>query len=1220
MKLPEIIRFEFAYQIRRLWIWLYFLVVAVIAFLFIRGNFLGAALYGDFYVNSPFVIASVTVFAGLFWFLLAGPVAGEAAARDAETGIHPIAYTEPVLKAEYLGGRFLAAFLLNALILLAVPAGILIAVYTPGVEAGVIGPFRLAAYLTAYGYLALPNAFVGTAIQFAWGALSRRAIASYLGSVLLFFVVFGGYFVVGFVLEREDLAAVFDAFGQMFMTDDMILGWTPIEKNTRLIELEGPLLRSRLVWLGVALATLAFTYSRFELAHPTTSPWWGRLTRRGAARPPTPAGGETARRSAISLPEVRQSFTLATYARLTLALARTSFWTIAKSRRGLLVMAAIAVLIVAVMPENMRNLGTPLLPGTAYLLSFLTASLTNPLTPWAIIPLLIVLCAGELVWRERDAGLGEISDAAPVPEWVLFLGKYLGLCLVLATWMAVLMTAGILVQLRMGYQEFEIGLYLKVLFGLQLPDYLLFALLALVVQGLVNQKYVGHLLAVLAYVFIGFGPLVGIRHNLLVYGAGPGWSYTDMRGFDPSLGPWLWFKLYWAAWALLLAVVGRLLWMRGMEGGLAVRLRLARDRWTRPTARAAAVAMVLILILGGFIFYNTNVLNDYVTPSDIAERRAEYERRYGRYEGIPQPRLTGTSLQVEIYPGRGAVEIRGSYSLVNSTGVAIDTIHVATVPGVETGALTFDRAAIHDVADEERGHHIFILEEPLRSGDSIRLGLEVRHQPKGFRYSGIDPSVGANSTFLRSQVLLPAIGYQASRELIVPGERRVHGLEPQPLIPLLADVEGSQDITGEAGAGVNGAYRIAFEAVVGTDEDQIAVAPGVLRRTWTEGGRRYFEYATDVPIGNEYTVFSARYALREERWNDPVSSAGQPVAIQVYHLPEHAANVDRMVRSVRASLDYYTREFGPYPYSYIRLVENPGSGMGAHADASTIDYTEGFSRFNPADDPRGLDLPFAVVAHEMAHQWWGAQLPYAFVEGAPLLSESAAWYSAMGVVEETYGREHLRRLMRFFRQPTPIPPIRQSVPLLRAMDPYAAYRKGPFALFAMSEYMGEERVNLAFRRLLEKHGSGAPPLPTSLDLYRELQAVTPDSLQYLLHDLFAANTLWELETERVTAKQTEAGGWQVTLSVRARKVTVDPAGVETEVPMDEWVEVGVFAPTEQGADFGETLHLQMHRIRSGEQTITVTVPREPSDAGVDPFHVLIELERLDNVDEVEIER
>jgi ABC-2 type transport system permease protein len=256
-----------------------------------------------------------------------------------------------------------------------------------------------------------------------------------------------------------------------------------------------------------------------------------------------------------------------------------------------------------------------------------------------------------------------------------------------------------------------------------------------------------------------------------------------------------------------------------------------------------------------------------------------------------------------------------------------------------------------------------------------------------------------------------------------------------------------------------------------------------------------------------------------------------------------------------------------------------------------------------------------VIAHETAHEWG---VPYAFAEGAPLITESFAWYAAMGVVEDTYGREHLRRLLRFFRQPSPIPPIRQSLPLLRAQDPYAAYRKGPFALYAMSEYMGRDRVDLAFHRLMEKHRSGAA---TSLDLYQELQAVTPDSLRYLLHDLFEANTFWQLKTERATARRTAAGAWQVTLRLRARKVTVSPAGVETEVPMDEWIPIGVFAPTrEQGADFGEPLYLRPHRIRSGPQTITVTVPRKPSDAGIDPYVVLIDLERYDNVEKVAVER
>ncbi|HEX8359668.1 MAG TPA: hypothetical protein VF613_06170 [Longimicrobium sp.] len=1208
MKLREVFRFELAYQIRRLSTKLCFALLTIVAFLFVRGNYLGDALYADFFLNSPFVIASTTVFVSLFWFLIAAPVAGELAARDVDTRMHPLTYTSPVSKTEYLGGRFLAALTLNALLLLAIPLGIVLSVYASGVDAEVVGPFRPAAYLTAYGFIALPNAFVGTSIQFAWAALGRRAIASYVGSVLLFFVAYGGMLVLNIFVGRPDLAMLLDVFAHVYITSDLILNWTPIEKSTRLIALEGPLLHSRLLWMGIGLGTLAFTWARFRFAHHTASPWWSRVTRRRDTSAPTPAGIDMAR-APISAPRVRPEFGARTYARQTLAITWTSFLTIAKSRVGLVVLAAIAIIAVLVLPQNLENQGTPLLPRTEYLLTFLTTPLTNFLTPWVLTPLLIILYSGELVWREREAGLGAITDAAPVPEWVTFLGKFLGLALVLAAWMAILTLAGVAIQLRMGYHHFELGLWLGVLFGLQLPEYLLFAVLALVVQGLVTQKYVGHLAALIAYALIVFASRLGIQHNLLVYGATPDWTYTDMRGFGPSLGPWLWFMAYWTAWALLLAVVARLMWMRGVEGGFGARLRLARGRFTRPTAGAAAIAAGLVLGLGGFIFYNTNVLNDYSDASTQKERQAEYERRYARYAGVPQPRVVGSRLHVEIHPRRREVEIRGTYQLVNGTRAAIRQIHVAPLPGVPTARITFDRAATPLVVDDERGHRIYSLAQPLRPGESLRLGFRVHAKPRGFRNGGISSAVMAKSTYIRNHFLLPEIGYQRERELFGPGDRRKYRLPARPILPRLEEVEGE-----EPTADALGATRIAFEAVVGTDADQVAVAPGLLRRSWTQGGRRYFHYATDTPIGGEQTFFSARYAVHEERWTPP--NGGRPVAIQVYHHPRHAANLGRMLRSVRASLDHYTRAFGPYPHSYIRLVENPGRGMGAHAAATTIDYTEGYSRYNPVMDERGLDMPFAIMAHEMGHQW---QPPYAFAEGAPLLSESFAWYAAMGVVENTYGREHLERLRRFFRQPSPIPPIRQSLPLLRAMDPYAAYRKGAYALFAMSEYMGQERVNLAFRRLREKHDGGAPPLPTSLDLYRELQSVTPDSLRYLLHDLFAANTFWQLKTERATAKQTPAGTWRVTLRIRARKVTVSPAGVETEVPMDEWVPVGVFAPTGEGAEFGETLYLRKHRIRTGLHTITLTVPRKPSDAGIDPYLLLIDLERFDNVEEVEIE-
>ncbi|HEU4455494.1 MAG TPA: hypothetical protein VFR81_20695, partial [Longimicrobium sp.] len=447
MKLLGIFRFEFAYQLRRLSTWLPFAALAVVAYLFVRQNVVSDALYADFHLNSPFIIAVVTVFCTLFWLLVAAGVAGEVAARDVETGMHPLTYTVPVSKAAHLGGRFLAAFALNALILLAVPLGVMLAVYASGVDPEIIGPFRPAAYLGAYVFLALPNALLGTAVQFAWATLGRRAVASYVGSVMLFGVVYGGIFAVMYFLNERTYAELLDAFAHLTIVD-LTLSWTPIEKSTRLVTLEGSLLRSRLLWLGVALATLALTYARFRFEHLVVTPLWSRLARRRDAHAPTPAGSIAT--SPISVPDVPKTFGLATRARQTLDIAWTSFLVIAKSRGGLIVTLPIALVAVMILPEHMHSMGTPLLPRTEYVLTFLTAPLTDPITPWVIIPMLTLLWAGELVWREREAGLGEITDAAPVPEWIPFLGKLLGLALVLAVWMLVLMAIGMLVQARMG--------------------------------------------------------------------------------------------------------------------------------------------------------------------------------------------------------------------------------------------------------------------------------------------------------------------------------------------------------------------------------------------------------------------------------------------------------------------------------------------------------------------------------------------------------------------------------------------------------------------------------------------------------------------------------------------------------------------------------------------------------------------------------------------------
>jgi aminopeptidase N len=395
---------------------------------------------------------------------------------------------------------------------------------------------------------------------------------------------------------------------------------------------------------------------------------------------------------------------------------------------------------------------------------------------------------------------------------------------------------------------------------------------------------------------------------------------------------------------------------------------------------------------------------------------------------------------------------------------------------------------------------------------------------------------------------------------------------------------------------------VSFDAVIGTAEGQTAVAPGSLLRSWTHGGRSYFHYATNAPIRNGFAIDSAAYAIHRSRWRH--------VAIEILHDPRHSANLERMTRGMQAALETYATEIGPYPYTVLRLVETPGLGVGMHSDPIDISYSEGFAMIHPEADARDVDLVFAVVAHEVAHQWWGNQVSPAAIAGAPLVTESLAWYSAMNVIEKVHGPEHLARFLDVLRDEYSNPRSRAGVPLLEANDWFSAYRRGALAMYALREGIGRAQMDLALRRFLTKYRTGGLPLPASRDLYAELEKVTPTSQRPLLADLFERNTFWDLSTRRVAAERAGENEWLVTIDVSARKFTVDRTGVETVRPMNDEVEIGVYGGG------GTPLYLERHRIRSGNQSVTLRMTGQPVRAGIDPRQLLPDPRWSDNVAEV----
>ncbi len=260
-------------------------------------------------------------------------------------------------------------------------------------------------------------------------------------------------------------------------------------------------------------------------------------------------------------------------------------------------------------------------------------------------------------------------------------------------------------------------------------------------------------------------------------------------------------------------------------------------------------------------------------------------------------------------------------------------------------------------------------------------------------------------------------------------------------------------------------------------------------------------------------------------------------------------------------------------------------------------------------DSGDVDRTFFVLAHETAHQWWGGQVIPAQAAGAGLVSETLAMYS------EEMAREFYDFNMDKYFQGRSVYTNRE-VPLLDVVNRWNVYYfKGGAAMYTLRERLGADAVNGALRRFRDRYaGPNAPP-PTSRALYAELRAVTPDSLKPLLSDLFEHITIWDVSTDSAKAEPVGGEAYRVTLFVDAAKARADSIGNETPIAMNDLVEIGVFAAGE-GDGPGEPLYLERHRIRSGEETIRITVPREPARAGIDPSSKLIDREREDNVVEV----
>jgi hypothetical protein len=500
---------------------------------------------------------------------------------------------------------------------------------------------------------------------------------------------------------------------------------------------------------------------------------------------------------------------------------------------------------------------------------------------------IMVFYSADIIWREKQANVSDIMDALPAPNWVFIVSKLLALGAVMLLVLLLGVAIAMSIQVLEGHHYLEVGLYLeRGLFYLILP-YLFLAILNCFFQVLFQNRYIGMLaFGIFLAVIISSNDLFGFSHPLFSFGI-PGISapLSDMNGSGYFIHGGYWLRGYWAAIAGLLLMLTYQLWNRGTLQPLKVRLSAFSLKVTPSYQFATVFLLIMFVGTGGYIYYNTNVLNDYINEAGGIGQRTTYEKKYRQFEHLPMPRTTNIKINVDLYPYQRKVEVNATQTLTNKTQTDINEIHLVFPPIVDVISSTLEGAQ-QKSRDDEFNYYIYALDKPMLPGEELLLTYETRIHKQGFPHRNPDFTLVRNGTFVRNKQISPYIGFNPGLILRDKEKRKEHGLAPLPARPALEDTSQYHNNSMRQDSDF-----IQFETTVSTVASQVAISSGRLDKEWVEGDRRYFTYKSDEPMRNFYSYLSAEYTVARETWQD--------VDIEVFHHPTHTYNIERMINSVR---------------------------------------------------------------------------------------------------------------------------------------------------------------------------------------------------------------------------------------------------------------------------------------------------------------------------------
>lgn len=195
--------------------------------------------------------------------------------------------------------------------------------------------------------------------------------------------------------------------------------------------------------------------------------------------------------------------------------------------------------------------------------------------------------------------------------------------------------------------------------------------------------------------------------------------------------------------------------------------------------------------------------------------------------------------------------------------------------------------------------------------------------------------------------------------------------------------------------------KAAVEFLITAPAHYAVVANGLkVEESSLDGDRKLTHWREDVPIAVKVMVIGvARFAMQESaKLND--------IAITSWVFPQNRLEGFHDYSVAVKALDFFQKKVGPYPYKKLANVQSK-TRFGGLENANTIFYFE--------NSVTGKGEQEALVAHEIAHQWFGNSATENDWHHV-WLSEGFATYFTNLYIEHTYGQERFVKQLLMDRE------------------------------------------------------------------------------------------------------------------------------------------------------------------------------------------------------------